>query len=378
MGGLAMKESLFDLFQRHRDCYDYRKDPTIEEQRNQPKARLLMAERISEGKQAAREYASSLIPLGNDWIEAVKHDVEELATTLPPSLRFNKAEREAYRDGVQDFLLNVAAALREYGKGQWLDDLDPKTAYRLGIERGSAKILSELSKDEAVKTSNDMKQHYSQVYCFPDLFSMFPTTYTVLGYKPGASTPAQPPKEADSGTTSTGIDSNAPDNPQKPQKTTKLAIIRPYTPKPVGREPETYIKSIADIYKDKADIIQEHTKKALADMNDPKAVIALFVVYFKKGVVKQCPTYWQTLRLLDIEADENTEKEKLCPFGMHQQYDIQRKKYFDKSNSYRSLNDTDSEQEDEISSFIQDANTIYIGLLAKLIQEPKGQARQDV
>lgn len=271
-----MKKSLFDLFQRFRDCYDYRKDPTIEEQRNQPKARLLMAERFSVRKQAAREYASSLIPLGNDWIEAVKHDVEELATTLPPNLYFNKAEREAYRDGVQDFLLNVAAALREYGKGQWLDDLDPKTAYRLGIERGSAKILSELSKDEAVKTSNDMKQHYSQVYCFPDLFSMFPTTYTVLGYKPGASTPAQPPREADSGTTSTGIDSNAPDNPQTPPATQEQPRR--------ARKAKEFVEFVKN--QDEADLIiaaiDEEISEMTATKDKAKVIVACTDIWINK------------------------------------------------------------------------------------------------
>ena len=82
------------------------------------------------------------------------------------------------------------------------------------------------------------------------------------------------------------------------------------------------------------------------------------------------------MRLLGIEAEENTEKETLCPFGMHQQYDRQRKIYFDENDSYMSLNNIDRKQDNEISSFIQDATTIYNGLLAKLIQEPTEQARQ--
>ena len=41
-----------------------------------------------------------------------------------------------------------------------------------------------------------------------------------------------------------------------------------------------------------------------------------------------------------------------------------------------SLNNIDRKQDNEISSFIQDATTIYNGLLAKLIQEPTEQARQ--
>ena len=52
------KMSMLDLFQKYRDCYDYRKDPTIEEQQTAPEARQLMAERFRERKQAAREYAN--------------------------------------------------------------------------------------------------------------------------------------------------------------------------------------------------------------------------------------------------------------------------------------------------------------------------------
>ncbi len=211
-----MKESLFDIFQKHRDCYDYRKDPTIEEQQTTPEARQLMAERYRERKQAASEYASSLIPLGNDWIEAVKYDVEKLTKELPESLLFNKAEREAYRDGVEDFLLKVAEALRCYGKGRWLDDLDPLTAYKLGIKRSDTDIVTGLSKDELEKTYRDMKQRYTRVYWFPDMFSMFPATFTVFGYKPKTLTPAQTQNKADNSTKCMGMGSNATANPETP------------------------------------------------------------------------------------------------------------------------------------------------------------------
>ena len=178
----------------------------------------MMADRFREGKQAASEYASNLIPLGNDWIEAVKHDVEKLTQSLPPSLHFDRAEREAYRDGVEDFLLKVAAALREHGKGKFLnsDYFDPVTLYRFGIFSEWEPPQTGLTKDEAEQTYKDMKQRYSKVYCFPDLFTMFPATYTVLGYKPKASTPAQPQKKPDSSAAGTGMGNNATTNPQTP------------------------------------------------------------------------------------------------------------------------------------------------------------------
>jgi hypothetical protein len=215
-----MKESLFDIFQKHRDCYDYRKDPTIEEQQANPEARQLMAERFRERKQTASEYASSLIPLGNDWIEAVKYEVDYLTKSgnLPRSLYFNKAEREAYRDAVEDFLREVAAALREHGKGKFLNHeyFDPVTLYRFGIGTGWEEPQTGLSQDEAKQMATEMKQRYSQVYCFPDLFSMFPATYTVLGYKAKASTPAQAQNKADGSTKGTGMGNSTTANPETP------------------------------------------------------------------------------------------------------------------------------------------------------------------
>ena len=184
-----MKESLFDIFQRNRDCYDFRKDPTFEEQQNQQEARQLMADRFRVRKQAASEYVSSLIPLGNDWIGAVKHDVKELTSTLP-----DKAGMEAYRDGVQCFLLDVAAALRTHGKGGFLNDdyFDPVTLYRFGIENSRMDIQEELSREDAEQVVKAMKQRYSKVYYFRDLFSMFPAKYTVMGCKAKAPEPKLP------------------------------------------------------------------------------------------------------------------------------------------------------------------------------------------
>ena len=179
-----MKESLFDIFQRVRDCYDYRKDPTIEQQRESAEARQKMAERMRQQKQAASEYASSLIPLGNDWVEAVKSDVKGLTEIVPPSLHFNKAERKVYKFGVEAFLLNVAAALRSHGKGEFLEDLDPLTAYKLGIQRRGTKIKTGLSEEQAEQAYQEMKQHYAFSFLFPDMFSMFPATYTVFGHTP--------------------------------------------------------------------------------------------------------------------------------------------------------------------------------------------------
>ena len=191
--------------------------------------------------------------------------------------------------------------------------------------------------------------------------------------------PTQPQKKADSSVTGTGMGNNATTPPQTPpatKETTQLSILPPYKPKPVGRPAGDFVKTIANGYTDKADIIQEHTETALANMTDPKAVITLFIVYFRKGILKQCPTYWQALRLLDIKGETNIDKESLCPFGTHHQFDRLRKIYFDPNDSYLSLNKTSREQDNDISSYLQAANNTYTALLAKLIPTPQKKARK--
>lgn len=177
--------------------------------------------------------------------------------------------------------------------------------------------------------------------------------------------------KADSSATDKGMGNNATTNPQTPPaaKETQLSVLPPYTPKSVGRPTGDFVTTIKDTYKDKAEIIKEHTKTALETMTDPKAVIALFIVYFQNDILKQCPTYWQTLRLLDIEADTDREKANLCPFGSYQGYDRQRALYFAQGN--KSLNATNIEQNSDISSCIQAANSIYITLRVKLTLTPQ-------
>ena len=338
-----MKESLFDIFQRHRDCYDKR-------------------------KQAAREYASSMIPLGNDWIEAVKFDVKTITTTLPPNLHFNKAEREAYRDGVEDFLLEVAAALREHGKGKFLNDeyFDPVTLYRFGIGTEWEEPQTGLSKDEAKQMATEMKQRYSQVFCFPDLFSMFPATYTVMGYNSKASTPAQPQKKADSSTKGTGMGNNTNTNPKTPptaQETPKVAVLQPYTPNPVGRPTEdNFADTIADKYtiQGKADMIQGELQRAISGMTEPMAIFALFVECFNKEILKQCPNHKQALSLIDSK-----EMQKAYYRQFHNDL---RKTYFDTESKYYELAETDIIQDNAISKYILQAEPTVKDLL--LLLEP--------
>lgn len=360
-----MAESMLQIFQRHRDCFDFTKEPNWQES---DEARQLCNERQREREEAANEYVSNILASNDNWAKDVDEDVSKLALSFQRIL--NKAERKAYREATEQFLLYVATALRDYRVKQ----LSPVTRYRMGrMEFRAMNVITGLSNDEAVREYQIMKeQGFTHVQTFP--IEAFPAVYTTFGYKPKAKAPTstQTQTKADSSTKGTGMGSNTTTNPETPP----AATLQPYKPKPVGRPKAEFAKAIADTYKDKTDIIQEHTGTALASMTTPKAVIALFVVYFRNEILKQCPTYWQTLRLLGVEAEEKTDKEKHCPFGKHQQYDILRKIYFDENDSYLSLNDTDRKQDNEISSFIQNANTIYEALLVKLNPQPQRKARK--
>lgn len=187
----------------------------------------------------------------------------------------------------------------------------------------------------------------------------------------------KPQGTADSGTNSTGMGSNTTPTPKTSpagKETPQTAVLRPYTPKQKGRTAKPFAETIAD--KDASEkeytaeqkaIIESYIKTALANMADPKAVIALFVVYFKNGILKQCPTYWQALSLIDIEGLKNPkEKQMHCPFGKHQRYGELRNIYFEKDNNYLSLNETDIKQDNEISPFVFEAEKKLKDLQAAL------------
>lgn len=187
----------------------------------------------------------------------------------------------------------------------------------------------------------------------------------------------KPQKNAHSDTDSEGMGNNTPDGSETPpagKETPKIAVLQPYTPKQKGRTAKPFTTTIADKDASGKDytaeqkaVIEGNIKNALSDMKDPKAVIALFVVYFKNGILKQCPTYWQALSLIDMEGvKEPMEKQKCCPFGMHQQYGLLRKIYFEKDNNYLSLNETDIKQNNEISPFVIEAEKKLKDLQATL------------
>jgi hypothetical protein len=161
---------------------------------------------------------------------------------------------------------------------------------------------------------------------------------------------------------------NGTETPQTPQKGANVAIMQPYAKKPVGRPANTFGDTIAAKYKEHVEIIQEYARNELQSLNAPNAVVALFIAYRRKDILKQCPSYSATLRLLGIK------EETLCPFGKHQNYNPLRKKYFNKEDGFASLNETDSTQDGETSKYIQQAMEKAEALLKKL--EPPTEQKE--
>lgn len=202
-----MAESMLQIFQRHRDCYDTTKEPNWQES---DEARQLCYERQREREQAAHEYVSNILASNDNWAKDVDEDVSKLALSFQRIL--NKAEREAYREATAEFLQYVATELREHRVKQ----LSPVTRYRMGrMDFPAMNVVTGLSHDEAAREYQRLKeQGFTHVQTFPT--EAFPAVYTALGYKPKASTPAQAQNEADSGTKGKGMGNNTSANPETP------------------------------------------------------------------------------------------------------------------------------------------------------------------
>ena len=200
-----MAETMLQVFQRHRDCFDFTKEPNPTPL---TEAHQMCYERQQEREQAANEYVNGILAANDNWADDINEDTNKLALSFQGIL--NKAERKAYREAAGQFLHYVASALREHRVRQ----LSPLTRYRMGREEFPAmNIVTGLSRDEAAREYQRMKeQGFAKVYYFPT--EAFPAVFTVLGYNPNGSKPHKTQKNAHSGTNSTGMGSNAATNPQ--------------------------------------------------------------------------------------------------------------------------------------------------------------------
>lgn len=168
-----MAESMLQIFRRHRDCFDFTKEPNCQES---DEARQLCYERQREREQAANEYVSNILASNNNWAKDIDEDASELALSFQSIL--SKVERKAYREATEQFLLYVATALRDHR----LKQLNPVTRYRMGgMEFPAMNVITGLSKDKAAREYQNMKeQGFTHVQIFPT--EAFPAVYTAFGY----------------------------------------------------------------------------------------------------------------------------------------------------------------------------------------------------
>ncbi len=169
-----MALTLLQIFQRHLDCFDFTKEPDWQ---TSAEARQLCNDRQREREQAANEYVSGIVTSYEKWPEDINEDVRELALSFQRIL--SKEERKAYQDAAGQFLLYVASALREHRVMQ----LSPVTRYMMGRSEKAMNVVSGLSRDEAKREYQSMKeQGFGYVLKIPT--DAYPATYTVFGYKP--------------------------------------------------------------------------------------------------------------------------------------------------------------------------------------------------
>ncbi len=120
-----MKETLFDIYIEHLDCYE----PFYNTPEESPQTIL---EKIDKKQLAAKEYAASLLPLGQQWVNAVNYDINKIKTMIPqPS---SNEELKNRRIGIHCFLLDVLEALRTYGFD--VTQLSAETLTALDFEYG--------------------------------------------------------------------------------------------------------------------------------------------------------------------------------------------------------------------------------------------------
>lgn len=257
------KEYLVDIFQRLYRLYADKGDNPDPNENG-----------YFEWKKAANEYASSLLPLGDQWKAAVIYEVKRLIDnyTIPPSIRYNKERLDHYKQTAGSFLLYIRESLLHYG----FDILElPKEvlaymgneAYIFDKQAGKYKLIH----PKELETIRQRRKH------------------------PQASTPA-----------------TAGSNIQK-QPATSTGDTQPQP-----EETTIFTDCIANDYRDKQTTIEAELKKVLADKKG-KAAIIVFVACYINGIIRKCPSHQQAFEL-----------SKSIGTG-HKGYNDQKKQYFKES-----------------------------------------------
>ena len=266
---MSEKESLVDIFQRiYRKHAGKFNDPDPNENG------------FFEMKKAANEYASRLLPLGNQWKAAVVYDIESINRngTIPPSIRFNKKRLDNYKLIAGSFLLDIRESLSHHG----FDIMElPKETLKY-LQRGWPIDIEE--KWEHISESQRQQRKAER--------------------KPAqASTPATAGSNIQKQpATSTG------DTPPQPEETS------------------IFTDCIANDYRDKQAIIEAELRKVINGKKG-KAAIIVFVACYIHGILRQCPSHQQALYLSKSIGETK-----------HKGYNDQKKKYFKESEEGKRTN----------------------------------------
>jgi hypothetical protein len=262
---MSEKESLVDIFQRLYSKYADKGDNPDPNENG-----------FFEMKKAANEYASSLLPLGDQWKTAVEYDIKRLNDnyTIPHSIRINIKRLEHYKSEAGDLIVYIRESLLSHGFN--IKELPKETLdyLNMGAFADIVKEWQRISEIQRQKRKAARKKTKAQA------------TATDASQK---ATPADIKPATDGGSTQT-----------KPEETS------------------IFTDCIANAYRDKQEIIEAELKKVLADKKG-KAAIIVFVACYINGIIRQCPSHQQAF-----------EQSKSIGIA-HKGYNDQKKKYFKES-----------------------------------------------
>ena len=268
---MSVKESLVDIFQRLYSKYADKGDNPDPNENG-----------FFEMKKAANEYASSLLPLGDQWKAAVENDIKRLNDnyTLPLSIRLNKERLEHYKSEAGDLVLYIRESLRHHGFD--IMELPKDTLAYMGeeafiLDKQAKKYVSIHPKElEAIRQQRKAAKKKTKAQA----------TATDASQQ---AAPADIKPATDGGCTQT-----------KPEETS------------------IFTDCIANAYRNEQASIETELKKVLKGKKGKKAII-VFVACYYHGILRKCPSHQQALYLSESIGTS------------HRGYDTQKQIYFSQS-----------------------------------------------
>lgn len=287
-----MAETMLKIFQRHRDCFDFTKEPDWQES---IEARQMCDKRQIERDEVANEYVNGVLAANDFWADDINEDTDELALSFQRIT--NKAEREAYKKAVKQFLLYIAKRLREHR----VKLLNPLTRFRMGRHGAGVIAIENLSLNEAEKEWQRLRKQGFAVYQFPT--DIYPAVYTVLGYRPTGAR-----NNAPSGTNAAGRGDDAP----APDKTPTGAQEARKKPKKQGRPPKEFDEYFNDP-SEAATFIPILTR--LLNGKKAKDAARIIIAFYEGGWTIERPSLSSIERRFNLEHSSDISDRIRCHYN---------------------------------------------------------------